>query len=196
VSRLATSFVLGYHGCDREDGERFLAGEEMMVSSEPWHWLGAGVYFWEGDPLRALEWAQSKAARDACKDPFVIGAVIDLGNCLDLQVRENVALVRDAYESFVAMRDKAGLSLPVNKTAKHDKSKDKVLRFLDCAVIDHLYAASEAAGNAFDSARGVFGEGEEAFPGSGILSKSHSQIAVRNMTCIKGLFRLRAESGA
>lgn len=191
MSRLASSFVLGYHGCDRQLGERLLGGvEPLQLSFEQYHWLGAGLYFWEIDPLRALEWAQSKKARNACDVPFVFGAIIDLGNCLDLQARENVGLVKDAYESFVKTRDKAGGPLPTNRKARNDSSPDLVLRYLDCAVIDHLHAASEAAGDPFDTVRGVFPEGEPIFPGSKMLAKCHSQIAVRNLDCIKGLFRL------
>jgi hypothetical protein len=190
VSKLTTSFVLGYHGCDRAFGEKVLNGEtELSSSTDPWHWLGKGIYFWEADPRRALEWAELKQSRNAYHEPFVLGAVIDLGSCLDLLFRENLELVRDAYESFVAARQKSGLPIPKNKTARNDTSEDKVLRFLDCAVIDHLCARSEETGNGFDSVRGLFVEREELFPGSMISRKSHSQIAVRERSCIKGIFR-------
>jgi hypothetical protein len=190
LSKLTTSFVLGYHGCDRTFGEKVLRGKTSLIPSEdPWHWLGRGIYFWEADPLRALEWAQAKHARNECDDPFAIGAVIDLGRCLDLLFRENLELVRDAYNSFVVAQDKSGLRIPVNKKAKNDQSEDNVLRFLDCAVIDHLCARSEEVGTPFDSVRGLFTEREELFPGSMISRKAHSQIAVRDVTCIKGVFR-------
>jgi hypothetical protein len=196
LSRLATSFVLGYHGCDRADGERFLSGEEPLKAGyEPYHWLGPGIYFWEGDPLRALEWAESKQKRNACKEPFVVVAVIDLGNCLDFQTRENVALLKLAYESFESICLKAGVELPVNKRAKNDKSPSKVLRYLDFAVISHLIKSAEEEGTTYDTVRGVFGEGVEAYPGSGILDQSHSQIAVRNPDSIKGVFRVRFPDG-
>jgi hypothetical protein len=115
--------------------------------------------------------------------------VIDLGACLDLLFRENLELVREAYDSFVAVRNKSTLKVPVNRKARNDPSEDKVLRFLDCAVIDHLCARSEEAGTPFESVRGLFVEREELFPGSMISRKAHSQIAVRDVTCIKGLFR-------
>ncbi len=40
----------------------------------------------------------------------------------------------------------------------------------------------------FDTVRGVFTEGGPAFPGAGIQKKSHIQICIRNMDCIKGFF--------
>jgi hypothetical protein len=45
----------------------------------------------------------------------------------------------------------------------------------------------------FDSARGVFTEGGPAYPGAGILEKSHIQICIRNSNCIKGFFLPRKE---
>ncbi|HSC17973.1 MAG TPA: hypothetical protein VLC74_03570 [Rhizomicrobium sp.] len=155
--------------------------------------MGTGIYFWEGDPLRALEWAQQKANRGACPAPFVIGAVIDLGNCLDLLVRENVELVRFAYESFKAVQQKAGLPMPVNKQAPKDKSPDLVMRYLDCAVLNHLHAIIEgpnrpAGLEPYDSVRAVFREGKPIFQGSMLSDKNHVQIAVRNPKCLKGIF--------
>ncbi len=49
--------------------------------------------------------------------PFVIGAVIDLGNCLDLLLRENLQLLGLAYEAFSRLREAAGLPLPENRDA-------------------------------------------------------------------------------
>jgi hypothetical protein len=190
VSKLTTSFVLGYHGCEREFGETVLQGKASLApSTDPWHWLGQGIYFWEADPVRALEWAQLKQSRGECDDAFVIGAVIDLGTCLDLLFRENLELVRAAYDSFAHTQEAAGLKIPQNKKARNDQSEDKVLRFLDCAVIDHLCERAKEGGAPFESVRGLFTESEKLFPGSMISRKAHSQISVRDPKCIKGLFR-------
>ena len=55
MTRLNTSFVLGYHGCDKTAGLQAVAGKLDLIQSEKaFDWLGPGVYFWEGDPLRAL----------------------------------------------------------------------------------------------------------------------------------------------
>jgi hypothetical protein len=54
----APSFVLGFHGCDQEVGEKILFGEtNLEFSSNDYDWLGSGIYFWENDPNRAIEWA-------------------------------------------------------------------------------------------------------------------------------------------
>ena len=49
----ATSFVLGYHGCERKVGETILAGKDHVTPSENvYDWLGHGAYFWENSPER------------------------------------------------------------------------------------------------------------------------------------------------
>jgi len=63
---------------------RALLGKvDLAPSVGTYHWLGAGIYFWENDPERALWWAEEKASRGEIKEPFVVGAIIDLRNCLE-----------------------------------------------------------------------------------------------------------------
>lgn len=64
-------------------------GNQLTASTNEWDWLGPGVYFWEQNPARALEYAidsannkQKNKVRIAT--PFVIGSIIELGNCLNL----------------------------------------------------------------------------------------------------------------
>jgi hypothetical protein len=195
MSRLATSFVLGYHGCDNSVARKaVLEGAALLQSDQAYDWLGPGAYFWESDPTRALEWAKSHADRRHYKEPTVIGAVIDLGNCLDLVSREDVKLYRDAHRSFMKVSKLSGLPLPKNRNPKGSRDKDRLLRYLDCAVFRHLHEIIEASGRKdptvepFDTVRGMFVEGGKVFSGSGIYAKSHVQIAVRNISCIKGVF--------
>jgi hypothetical protein len=82
---LSSSFVLGYHGCSRETGEAILNGDEQLrVSINAYDWLGSGIYFWETNPIRGLEWANEAVRRGKFDEAFVIGAVINLGYCFDL----------------------------------------------------------------------------------------------------------------
>jgi len=83
-------FVLAYHGCDARVGGGILAGRGHVRPSTNKHdWLGSGAYFWENSPTRALQWAQflkdhPKIAASKVNEPFVIGAIIKPGRCLDL----------------------------------------------------------------------------------------------------------------
>ncbi len=194
MSRLTTSFVLGYHGCDRSVGLAAINGKiELLQSDTDYDWLGPGAYFWESDPLRALEWAEAQAKRRKFSHPYVIGAVIDLRNCLDLSSREDIKLVSAAYESLVELGKVNGRALPVNKSVANQPNSDRVLRFLDCAVIKRLHEIIETQGKSqeiepFDTVRGMFTEGGELYPTSGFNLKTHVQIAVLNFKCIRGLF--------
>ena len=80
----------------------------------------------------------------------------------------------------------SGLALKENKVP--DAGGFSLIRPLDCAVISHLHTMMEKVGVSFDTVYGYFQEGEEAFPGAGIREKSHVQICVRNLSCIKGYF--------
>lgn len=188
MSRLAASFVLGYHGCDAETARKVVNREERLrASDKKYDWLGPGVYFWESDPSRALEWAVLAKTRGRIETPAVVGAVIDLGNCLDLLNRENIELVRDAHKLFVEEQQRSGLTIPSNKSLAGEP--ENILRFLDRAVIQFLHDIFDAGGEAaFDSVRGLFPEGEELYEGAGFRDRNHIQIAVCNPELILGLF--------
>jgi hypothetical protein len=195
LSRLATSFVLGYHGCEESIAIKAVNGEiDLLHSKRDFDWLGPGAYFWESDPQRAQEWAEWKAARGDYIRPAVVGAVIDLRHCLDLVSREDLTLLWAAHRSFLRFQKIAGLPVPKNKSAPGQPDADRVLRFLDCAVLRHLHSILDAQPpekrqiEPFDTVRGMFTEGRRVYVGSGFRQKNHVQIAVRNNSCIRGLF--------
>ncbi len=172
---------------------------DILQSTRDFDWLGPGAYFWESDPQRAKEWADWKVQRGEYDEAAVIGAVIDLGNCLDLASRRDLELVREAYDSFAEVQTMAGLPMPANRDASDDANQDRVLRFLDCAVLRHLHEIIDTQPvdgrliEPFDTVRGMFPEGGPLFPGAKIMPKSHVQIAVRSPTCIKGVFWPRGD---
>ncbi|MGF7054762.1 hypothetical protein GGC47_003966 [Bosea sp. OAE752] len=180
------NMVVGYHGCEASTGRKILAGDEMLLSEKQYDWLGKGVYFWENDPQRAKEWADEKVAKGHYTEPFVIGALIDLGNCLDLTLRENHDFLIVAYDGYYEDAKRTGKDILVNKDVADDKNADKLLRFLDCAVINYLHSTLGASG--FDSVRGMFVEGDSVYAGAGFRQKTHTQIAVVKQTCIKEVF--------
>lgn len=190
------SFVLGFHGCDAAVAEKVFSGDGTLKSSEnDYDWLGPGIYFWENNPARALEYATMLSEHPRPKSPrintpAVIGAVIDPGDCLNLLDSHSLAIVKDAYESYSTSLAIAGYHLPENRTG--GSSTDLLLRFLDCAVIRFVHELRAAGGEIpFDTVRGVFVEGEPLYPGAGFHAKSHIQICVRDSSRIKGYFRVR-----
>jgi hypothetical protein len=156
-------------------------------------WLGSGIYFWEGDPLRAKEWALERQRQGKIKNPFVIGAVIDLRNCLDLMTRQDIELLKETHALLKADRKKAGLPPLKNQNSKRDKNSDLLMRHLDCAVIDYLHEITAKADRPselqpFDTVRALFTEGRRIYGTAGFRNKTHSQIAVRKSECISGYF--------
>lgn len=177
--------MLGYHGCDEAVAEAVLAGKAFKPSQNKYDWLGPGVYFWEANPLRGLDFAKEMAVLrpNRVKKPAVVGAVIDLGLCLDTTTKAATDMLAVAYDSLLG-----SLADPTSKLPKN--SADLRMRRLDCAVLGRLHAILKNSDMEVDTVRGVFLEGEPIYEGSGFYAKTHSQIAVKNLTCIKGVFRV------
>jgi hypothetical protein len=197
LTRLATSFVLGYHGCDAAIAKKVINGKTPLLrSNSDYDWLGEGIYFWESDPLRAYEWAQWKVSTGKYEKAAVVGAVVDLGNCLDLTARENMLFLSEAYDSLKEFLAKSNQPLPVNQSVKGRPAQDMTLRKLDCAVVKHMHENFDdmrknnipGAPPPFDTIRAMFPEGEGLYPGAGFWKETHVQIAVINEACIKGYF--------
>ncbi len=190
-----SSFVLGYHGCDRSLAEKIVLGQQHLdISRNTYDWLGAGTYFWENDPKRALEWArlmknQPQHSKHVIKEPVALGAIIRLGNCLDLTDAGSLALVREAYDQFADHLKDHNTPLPKNAKAYPD-DEDLAKRYLDCAVINFLFMMRAMIDlPLFQTVRGVFTEGKSLFPGSKIMDKTHIQICVRSpRTSVMGYF--------
>lgn len=87
---IASGLTLGFHGCDQSVVDKVIIGEENLIpSNNLWDWLGNGIYFWENSPVRALEFAidlskHPERTKHPIERPAVIGAVINLGYCLNL----------------------------------------------------------------------------------------------------------------
>ena len=142
------------------------------------------MYFWENDPRRAEEWARDRYTGEE-DGPDSIGALIDLGNCLDLTLRENIDYLKLAYQDLVA----SGEALPENRDPKDYGQGDKLLRFLDCAVTRRIHTLIEIEGlEPFDTVRGLFVEGKPVYPDARFHEKTHTQIAVLTSACIKAVF--------
>jgi len=198
--------VIGFHGCELGTRDTILNNPDAIkMGKKPYDWLGHGMYFWENNYDRALQWAKDKKKRGAIKNPSVIGALLHLGYCCDLLDTRHVQTVKNYFEIMAASYQVLGKPLPQNKDLPNDTHKDKILRELDCTAIEFMHfeilkqiqkdikekGISEYS--LFDSTRGVFTEGGPVFEGAGIFEKSHIQICIRNLNCIKGFFLPRKE---
>ena len=182
--------VLGFHGCDEEVAKKLLSDKPTFKQSKNhYDWLGNGMYFWENDPERAWEYVNETKKREPEKypNPTIVGAVLDLGHCLNLTENRYKILLKDAYEKFKEFIVASKAEMPKNKEAYKD-DHDKLLRPLDRTVIEFLHATNTPE-QSFDSVRGMFVEGKALYDGAGFHDKTHVQIAIRNSGMIKGYFR-------
>jgi len=185
--------VLGYHGCGTaesiEFARRLFDGSGAIAHWQPsdndYDWLGRGIYFWEHGPDRARQWAGENGV--------VVGAVIQLGRCLDLTDVNDTGLLRDHYARLVQMYEGEGRELPRNEGA------ETKVRKLDCLVINGFMDTMEKQAEEtaetlpYQTVRCAFEEGNEAFPGSMLKEQTHIQLAVRDPNCILGVFRPNLE---
>lgn len=198
--------IIGFHGCDLDIRTKLINHpNQIEISKEPYDWLGHGMYFWENNYTRAMEWAEAGVAKGSFKKPAVLGAILQLGHCCDFLDSKFTRMIGKYYQAMETEYEKSGKKLPVNIDKEDDQHKNKLIRILDCSTIQFMHKAIEqqykediakngySEYSVFDSTRGVFTEGGPAFSGSGIELKSHIQICIRNMNCIKGFFIPREE---
>jgi len=178
--------VIGYHSCDMEIGLKVLNGQaELMPSNNDWDWLGEGVYFWEQNPQRALEYAEEVANghqfnKKKIKTPFVLGAIIQLGNCLNLVESHSLSILESAYSGLEKVTKEAGMVLPLNNNSN---------RKLDCAVIRYVHQSRRLNNDPqYETIRSAFIEGREVYPGASFTTRHHLQVCVLNQDLIKGYF--------
>ncbi len=167
----------------------------MVAANNGYDWLGTGRYFWEEDPMRAMHWAVEAKERheregrvsNAVRDPYVVGAVINLGRCLDLTTLAGVAIVRNGFNAFKKAMRADSIKLPRNVGGKEMKG-----RYLDFAVVNYSCSKYlEKQDVNFHTVRALFLEGKPVYPNAGFREKTHVQLCVRRPDAILGFFRLK-----
>jgi hypothetical protein len=183
---VSRSFVLGYHGCDAAVARKITSGDDqLIISNNKYDWLGSGQYFWEDSYSRAVRWANDEVAKKGgkVKKAAVLGAIIDLGNCLNLIDSEHLDLVKAAHTAYLEICHASG------ETPAKNKGKDMRERYLDRAVFETLHQLRVQDGKpAFDTVRAFFVEGQELYDTAGLRSLDHIQVCVRNPRSIIGYF--------
>jgi len=161
--------IIGFHGCTKQVASEVVNQTKPFIAEfKKHHWLGQGVYFWEDNLERSTQFSRESLERknlDA-SGASAVGAVLDLGNCLNLLEKDNLELLKASYLEL-----KANYSSPNEfkklKNLDIDGSGYPMLRYLDCAVIDNLTRLvreeSDWEAAPFDSIRGVFWEGDELY---------------------------------
>ena len=108
-------------------------------------------------------------------EPAVLQSTIRLGRCLNLLDVEHIPDLLRVYDSFANTTD--DIALP------HNTSRGA--HFLDRFIIDaYCRGTAQRTANAFQTVRGSFAEGDPIYPGSKIMKKAHTQIAVRDSSSV------------
>jgi hypothetical protein len=166
--------VIAYHGCSLQAAEQIRAAYRFLPSARAYDWLGEGIYFWEYAPYRALDWAIFRCGREG-GEPVVLRADIRLGRCLNLLDIKHFP--RLAQIHALAVQEQGIENMPRN-TDRGAHNLDRLIIDTYCRIVE------EEASVPPQTVRSSFPEGEPIYPGSKILSKAHTQIAVRDATCI------------
>lgn len=157
--------AIGFHGTSGEAAQRILA-TGFDISRNEYDWLGDGAYFFQDAPVRAMKWARERFGEQAA----VVGAEIDLGNCIDLLDVPWHAQIARVYPRYLAEGEQQGRPLPRQSAGAHRLDRD---------VMNYLIDLMEEENTVVSGVRAAFAEGEPAFPGSALLNRSHVQIAIR-----------------
>ena len=131
------NIVLAFHGCDKNVCNKVVNGGSLQPSTNDYDWLGHGIYFWENDPQRAMEFARdavqnTKQSKGTIKKPAVIGAVIDLGYCLNLTDYYSTQVLQTGYEYLVKEKSSKPfylLNLKTGEISDYEKSKEYVWNY-------------------------------------------------------------------
>lgn len=188
-----SGLVIGFHGCEKSTRDKIVNGSVMMKPSQNcYDWLGGGFYFWQNNYERAMDFAMNPPGVRKFNEPAVLGAVLSLGNCLDISDKKSIDQVQYSHHILRDIFEAERRILPQNRNIQN--SNDKVLRELDCAVIENLHKVMHQSSKPpFDSLRGIFIEGKPIYDGAGFYERTHVQICIRNPNCIKGFFIPRKE---
>ena len=139
------SWILGFHGTDEETVHKILNDRKSHLRhrANEHDWLGGGIYFWENDPVRAHSFSKERMKWKGItgKKPAVIGAVIDLGLCLNFFDQPALMELGEGHAELKADFDAMGIDLPVNGNEGRLWARD-----LDCAVVETVQIFEQKPG--------------------------------------------------
>jgi hypothetical protein len=183
-----SSFIIGFHACDAAEARRaVLRKQHLQPSNTAYDWLGAGIYFWEDNPKRAMEWAMRLKARGRIRKPAIVGAIIDPGLCLNLLDPPDLEMVQEAYRELLATSAIAGKSMARDDAVKGDQAL--LLSSLGCEAINTVHRKRVAQSlEPYDTIRAAFVDGGPPRDSASFSEATPVQICVRTLRCIQGYF--------
>jgi hypothetical protein len=177
--------VTGYHGTTQQRAEQILS-HGFRLSTNPWEWLGDGVYFWQDAPTRAVVWSEewSKRSLAGTGDLAVLRCTLRLEDCLDLLDVKFSDVIRELSGDFLQLlQSKPNVPKLVNYRTGAKRGRHE----LDAAFFNYLVAYLAEKNFAVRCLRAAISEGEPILPGSPICYRSHVQICIRDVNLIDAI---------
>ena len=118
-------------------------------------WVMASIF---GKTARLVRWRMpsnrfhAKKRKNKIEHPAALGAILDLGHCLNLLDSQYVPVIQAGYQALAHWMDELDKPMPQNRPAADGGAA--LLRDLDCAVINMVHATRREGGLLpFDSVR-------------------------------------------
>lgn len=189
--------ILAYHGCDITVRDRLIKGQlpRLTPSSNRYDWLGEGVYLFEGDAGRAMEFARAACHQSAkllsvrpIVTPAVVGAILCVSRCWDMTTVDGRRDYVMAHARLRDAQDTAGRPMPTNRPSDAF-DEDTLIRGLDCAVfnVGHEMRARDGS-PPIQLVRAAFYQGRPILDGTEFRTGTHLQLALRDQQCVIGWF--------
>lgn len=173
--------VVAFHGTSKTTARKLIAGAPFGKSENDDDWLGHGIYFWEYAPQQAWWWAKRRYGSNAA----VVGALVRLGQCIDMLDPSNARLLHAAHADLEAAYRAEGKELPNNANTH---------KYRDCAVFNWLYARLEERGLSTESCRAVFVPAlARVWDRSGVFEGAHIQLCIREPRNILAVWSVRKD---
>ncbi|QJB32958.1 hypothetical protein HF324_16785 [Chitinophaga oryzae] len=94
--------IIGFHGCERSLRDDIInERKKLRFSTGKYEWLGHGIYFWQNNYERALDFVTHPPDGRKIVRPAVLGAVIDLDHCLDLLDTKHIRNLKSGFEMML-----------------------------------------------------------------------------------------------
>lgn len=185
-------WVRAYHGTTLSNALTVVQHQAPFDHSDNGgDWLGKGVYFFEDNLIRAIDWAKGRVSQLALtgkvEDPAVIAAELDLSQCLDIcssDWDDALREVANRLELAGELRHQHGpllftaLRTPVVIADHAMHISTACENTADAHVIDTLIEDLTGAGEVITAIRGAFPSGIQLYRNSYFFDQTHIQIAV------------------
>lgn len=176
--------VRGYHVTPRSNADS-IHRLGFKPSTNPYDWLGEGIYFFQDGPNFAYHWGTSDRRAGRHDDLALFAADIELHGFIDLLDFAWGQFLREASATLEESADPEYLKAKEKQKEYEFGVDQRQGHWLDQYVIQAAASGMKEKGIEVMGVRSAFWEGAPLYEKSHIMDRQHIQIAVRNVAAIK-----------